>query len=303
MHIEFGKTKTSASGWVKKGFRKIKGWFFSGGIVVLLKRLDKLEESDFAIFRTSFESGRQTPDNIRNTLILGVFGQLLSGFGIFAAADPTMHPEYNKAILLSIQYILTFILIICSIIFSIPAVYRNYQTGQLIVVSLMLLNFISIFPYFAALFMLVRTVSLSEKAFFILAIGMLLLGISFLIAILVRLQRSLANGDFRRESKKYNYEKVLERERSTFSKLPEFIIAATGFVFILEFLLEGFLSGDIENMIFVILFFALFFMGMYLFAYSMISIYCKKRFSSFNFDKEGNLQPWGSGDRKKRDIV
>src|SRR5690625_7707312 len=100
-----------------------------------------------------------------------------------------MHPEYNKAILLAIQYILTFILIICSIIFSVPAVYRNYRTGQLIVASLMLLNFISIFPYFAALFMLVRMVSLSEKAFFILDIGILLLGIAFLIDIIVLFQQ------------------------------------------------------------------------------------------------------------------
>ena len=58
--------------------------------------LDRLEEEDFALFRTSFESGRQTPDNIRNILIVGVFGQLLFGFGIFAAADPAMHPEYNN---------------------------------------------------------------------------------------------------------------------------------------------------------------------------------------------------------------
>ncbi len=265
----------------------------------MFKILDRLEEEDFAFFRTSFESGRQTPDNLRNVLLVGIIGQLLFALGIFAAADPFMHPEYNKRLLLTIQYVLTFILIIGSIIFAIPAIYRENQTGQLIIGSLTLLNFISIFPYFAALFMLVRSVDLTEGAFITLAVGVLLLGIVFWVAIFIRLQRSLQRGDFRKDSKKYDHKKVLERERSTLSKLPEFIIVAIGLVFILRFLVEGLLSGDIENMIFVILFLAVFFMGIYLFAYSVISIYCKKRFTSFNFDKDGNLQPWGSGDKAK----
>ncbi len=261
--------------------------------------MDRLEEEDFALFRTSFESGRQTPDNLRNVLLVGIIGQLLFGLGIFAAADPTMHPEYNKSILLTIQYVFTFILIILSIIYAIPTIYYKKQQGQLIVGSLMLLNFISIFPYFAALFMLVRSVNLTERAFITLAVGVLLLGIAFLVAIIIRLQRSLERGEYRKDSTIHQHEKVLERDRSTLSKLPEFIIAAIGLVFILRFLFDGFLTGYIENMIFVILFFAVFFMGMYLFAYSIISIYCKKRFSSFNFDKDGKLQPWGSGDRTK----
>lgn len=263
----------------------------------MLNKLDRLEEEDFALFRISFESGRQTLDNLRNVLILGIFGQLLFSVGIFAAADPTMHPGYNKAVLLTIQYILTFMLILLSIIYAIPAVYNKRQQGQLIVGSLLLLNFLAISPYFAALFMLVRTVELTERSFIILAVCIFLLGIAYLIAILVRLQRSIENGDFRKESKKHNYKEVSEREYSTLSKLPELIIAGMGFLFIFNFLLEGLLRGDIENLILVVLFFSVFFMGMYLFAHSIISIYCKGRFASFNFDENGKLQPLNSGDR------
>ena len=256
-----------------------------------------LEEEDFAIFRTSFESGRQTPETIRKGIVLAIIMQIVMGVGIFAAADPTVSPEFHKATLLIVQYTCTLCLFIYSIIYAIPKIYMKKQHIQFLVASLSLLNFIGIFPFYGLLFILVRLVEITEKSFFSLAIFILVSGIIFYIAIIFRLQRSIHAGHYRKDSTKHNYSEVLKRDRAIFSRLPELIIIGIGLVFIIRFILTNMFTVDTEMMILFFMLFALFYMGIFMFAYSIIVVYCKKRFASFNFDENGNLYPLGSGDR------
>lgn len=258
--------------------------------------MNLLKESDFTIFRTSFESGRQTPQALSKAIIINIVMQLVLGVAIFAAADPVVRPEYNKLTLLIIQYTMTLLLIIYAAIYIFPNNYFKKQHTQLLVANLLLLNFLSIFPFYGALFVLVRTVDVSEGSFFGLAIVVIVSGIVFYLSILHRLRRSIEVGNYRKESEKINYEKVLKRDRAISTRLPEFIIAGIGVVFIISYLMST-MSEHVEMMILCFMLFLLFYMGIFLFAYSTIGVYCKKRFKSFNFDEEGELHPYGSGDR------
>ena len=266
---------------------------------MLFKKLHKLEEEDFAIFRASFESGRQTPKNLRKAIFILILMQVVIGIGVYAAAGPSMRPEYYKATLLIVQYILTLILLIYSMIYTIPTIYMKRQHIQFLVASLSLFNFFGIFPYYGGLFMLVRTVEITERSFFNLALFILVTGVILFIIIIFRLQRLLQAGIFGRDSKKYNYEEVLKKDRAILSKLPKVMIAGIGIMFTIQIVLLKSFDADTETIMIVLIGIALFYYAIIQFANATIVTYCKKRFASFNFDEDGNLYPLGSGDKEK----
>lgn len=52
-------------------------------------------------------------------------------------------------------------------------------------------------------------------------------------------------------------------------------------------------------MIMMTVMFLLPYVGLYSFSHALTQYYCKKRFDRFNFDEDGNLHPFGSGDKVK----
>lgn len=258
--------------------------------------MNMLKESDFAIFRTSFESGRQTPIALRKSIIIAILMQLVMGVVIFAAADPTMRPEYHKVTLLIIQYTFTLLLIIYALVYLFPSANFKKQHNQLLAGSLLLLNFIGIFPFYAGMFLLVRNTEVSESSFYSLAAVIVVSGILLYAATTYRLRKSIEAGNYRKDSEKFNYEDVVKKDSKILSRLLEFIIAGVGIVFIISYLMST-MPDDLEDIILVLFCFLLFYLGIFLFAYSTISVYCKRRFNSFHFDEEGQLYPFGSGDK------
>ncbi|MEI3613002.1 hypothetical protein [Pseudogracilibacillus sp. SO30301A] len=50
---------------------------------MIFKKLNNLDEQDFAVLRGPFESGRQSPKSLGGTLVLSIFFQVLLFFLIY----------------------------------------------------------------------------------------------------------------------------------------------------------------------------------------------------------------------------
>ena len=264
---------------------------------MLLKKLDKLEEEDFVIFRIPFETGRQSLSNIKRGLLLGVFVQFLfGGVFIYVVADPEVYPNEIKTILIGLSYLITTCLIIISIIFTLPNMYKKRQHIQYLIFSLMLLNVSGLSLYLMSMLFLNRGAIMDHSTYIILICITFLLLFLFFVLITLRLISSLEKGFYRRESRKFDYEDKYKEDTKRLTKLPEVTVGIVGLIIIMNSLFK-YSNLAIELLIATILCFLLPYISVYMFAHSLITYYCKKRFTSFNFDEDGNLYPLGSGDR------
>ena len=260
---------------------------------MFLKKMDLLEEDDFEMFRIPFISGRQTPRNLIYGLILGVAVQTLLGFVAFGVVKNITDINVMEKLISWCYLVFTIIIIFLSIL----CMFIKNQSKQYLVVSLMLLNVTGISLYVVAIYLLKLEIGISSRTF-ITFIGInLILFISFFIIMLIRLNQSLQKGYFRKDSKKYKYEEKFKNDKKALKNVPQIGIALVGAIFIIRFLFSQYLSMDIETLIMTFLFLMMPYISLYMFAHSLVTYYCKKRFASFNFDEDGNLYPLGSGDK------
>jgi len=168
----------------------------------------KLKEEDFGVLRGPFESGRQTPGNLGFTLIISIFLQaLLYALEYFMAADATIFPYKDN--ILQIHFWLTVVLIILSIIYAFPAIYKKNGKMQYLVTIIVTQNMSSIPFIIMALFligkdgegMIVTASSLLNFTFAILFLGFLVF-----TATSIRFYLLLKKGFYRKGRKKEKYE-------------------------------------------------------------------------------------------------
>src|SRR5699024_4680468 len=113
----------------------------------------KLSEEDFVTLRGPFESGRQSPGSLAPILILSIFLQGLMFFLTYAvAADRSNYPYIE--IYFIVHLIITIILILFSVIYSIPAVYMKSQKIQYLVTIMVSQNLFGVFFYLSAIFII-----------------------------------------------------------------------------------------------------------------------------------------------------
>ena len=187
-------------------------------------------------------------------------------------------------------------LIVFSLIYSVSKVYGKRQHIQYILANLNLLSILGILSFNLALLILKTETDTSENTLLIIMITGLFFLLFFLLTVIVRLYRSLLRGAFRKDSDTHGYEKALEKDKEIVSKLPESVVGLIGLILFVQYLFTNLTSG-IENIIIMTAMFLLPYVGLYSFSHTLITYYCKKRFTSFNFDEDGNLYPLGSGDR------
>lgn len=72
------------------------------------------------------------------------------------------------------------------------------------------------------------------------------------------------------------------------------IVGSVGLLFILQYLVRTFGLADIESIVMVTLFILLFYTMLFVLPEQLVILYCKYRFDSFNYDKNGNLKPMGT---------
>ena len=194
--------------------------------------LGKLPEEDFEVLRGPLESGRQSPGSLSFALILGIFLQpLLYTLEYFVAADASIYP-YLKEIL-NVHFWLTSVLVVLSLIYAIPAVYKKSEKLQYLLSILVSQNLFSVSALIMALFVIgkdeVRGTATPDS---LLNFTYILLIIGFLIFIFtsIRFYILLKRGHYRKGSKK---DKLRERFE-TKSYLPLAVISGLGVVFIIQ---------------------------------------------------------------------
>lgn len=259
---------------------------------MIFKKLNNLDEQDFAVLRGPFESGRQSPKSLGGTLVLSIFFQVLLFFLIYVViSSHTIYPY--KEVLFYLHLGITVILVILSVIYAIPSVYMKNQKVQYFIVILVSQNLTGFF-LIGSLFLIGSDLVIIQTDYSLLNITLLIItfGILIFLATFIRFYILLRKGAYRIGSQK-------EKTRGRFetkSYLPAVIIGSTGMVLIIRYIVNTFHLVDIEALGMTVISILIFYTMLFVLPEQLVIQYCKSRFDSFNFDKEGNLYPWNSGD-------
>jgi MFS family permease len=254
----------------------------------------KLSSEDFAALRGPFESGRQSPKHLGDMLFLSVFLQgLMYALEYFVTADDSIYPNKDK--ILTTHFWITLILIIYSIIYSIPAIYKRSQKMQYLVVILVSQNLFGVIFYIMSLFTLGSqkySIHFTKDTLLNFTYITLLIGFLIFIVTFIRFYILLIKGHYRKGSKKAEQRENMEYLIKSY--LPVIISGSVGLLFVMQFLFRnlniGFNAEDIQNLIIIILGIGLFFTMMFVLPEQLVLLYCKYRFEGFNFYLSGDLK-------------
>lgn len=258
---------------------------------MIYRQLNKLEEKDFAVLRGPLESGRQGPKTIGGILILSVFLQILLFFLTYVvAADNTKFPY--KDILFYIHLVGTAILILFSILYSIPFLYKKGQKTQYLISILVSQNLFGMMLFISSLFLIGsdRLFTIEQSRLIQITFIMFGLGILIFIVSFIRFYKLLSKGEYRLGSKKAQLRTRFEAK----SLVPFAIIAGTGISLLLQYIFKNMISFDGNIMMLILLGPLVFYTMLFVLPEQLVILYCKTRFDSFNFDNDGNLNPFSS---------
>jgi hypothetical protein len=242
--------------------------------------LNKLSEEDVAVLRGPIESGRQSPRSLGSNLVLAIFLQaLLFYLTYYIAAESTIYPNVER--IRAVHLWVTAVLILLSIIYAIPAVYKRSERFQYFLTILVSQNLFAVFFYLSSLFLIgegtgITIDSLLDFTFLTLSIG----GVLF-IALCIRFYLLLRKGYYRKGSKQDKMRGKLE----TNSYLPIVIIASVGLFFILQSIVRTFHLADLEMIVLITVPLLLYYGMIFVLPEQLMILYCKFRFNCFTFNK------------------
>lgn len=245
--------------------------------------LKKLSEQDFAVLRGPLESGRQSPNSLASVLVLGIFLQALFFYLTYNIAGKyTIYPNFES--IKTIHMWLTGIIILLSLLFAIPVVFKKMEKLQYFLSIIMTQNF-SVFLFLAPLFLLGEQDAATVESLLNLTwITLSIAGVLF-IATWIRFYLLLKKGHYRAGSRNEEMRGKFE----TKSYIPIAVIGSTALVFLIQFVMKTGSSDLFETIMLVFLPFGIFYTLIFVLPEQLVILYCKIRFKSFNFDINGYL--------------
>jgi len=252
--------------------------------------LSRLKEEDFAVLRGSLESGRQSPKSLAPMLILSIFLQILMFILTYVVAADASYFPYLESIFV-IHLWITGILVLLSIIYSISTVYMRGQKTQYLLTIIISQNLFGVFFYLCALFFIGKERNIIEESLLTFTYISLLVGLLIFVVTCIRFYVLLRQGQYRKGSKRDRLRSKLEVDIK--SHLPMIIIGSVGLLFIIQYLVRVFGLAEIETILMMILFILLFYTMLFILPEQLVILYCKRRFDSFNYNKNGELNPMG----------
>ncbi len=248
----------------------------------------KLLEKDFEVLRGPFESGRQGPGALAGTLFLCIFLQLLLfSLEYFMVGNATIYPYKDQ--ILTVHLWITVALIVLSLIYAFPAVYKRSGKIQYLISILVSHNLFSISFLICALFLIGndggKGTNMSSESLLNLTYIVLSTGLLIFIVTCIRFYILLRKGDYRKGSKKDKIRGHFEAN----SLLPMASILGIGLVFVIQYIVRNSAIDDLNIMIFIVIGIALFFVMLFILPEQLVILYCKYRFKSFNFNECGYL--------------
>ncbi|TQR21295.1 hypothetical protein [Psychrobacillus vulpis] len=247
----------------------------------------KLKEEDFEVLRGPLEAGRQSPGSIGFALILGIiFQPMLYALEYFVAADSTIFP-YKEEIL-KVHFWLTAVLVVLSLIYAIPVVYKNSEKMQYFVSILISQNIFSLSIFICAIFIIGKEgegMTATPSSLLNFTYILLVLGFLVFIATFIRFYILLKKGHYKKGSKK----EELRNRFETSKYMPVAILGGLGIVFIIQYIVRNTAMNDLNAMVVIVIGIALFFVMLFVLPEQLVILYCKFRFKSFNFNERGYL--------------
>lgn len=246
-----------------------------------------MKEEDFEVLRIPLESGRQGPTQLAIALILGaIFMPMIYALEYYVAAYDTIFPY--KQNILEVHFWFTGVLVILSIVYAIPFIYRRSQRFQYLLTILVSQNLFTFPLFICALFfigkegegMKATPESLLNFTYVLLFIGLLIFLITF-----VRFYILLRRGQYRKGSSK----ELLRIKYEKKSFLPTAILVGIGLVLVLQYIVRNSAIHDINMYGVVLIGITLFFVMLFILPEQLVILYCKMRFKSFNFNEHGYL--------------
>ncbi|WP_163581068.1 hypothetical protein [Gracilibacillus saliphilus] len=253
--------------------------------------LDNLREEDFGVLRGSLESGRQSPQSFSGMLILGIFLQALMFFLVYVVLGYDSNYPYQNSILF-IHLTITILIIIMSAIFSVPTVYKKMEKFQYFVSIVVSQNLFGVYSYLITLFTLGHS-NASTRSLLFATLITFTLGCLIFIMTFVRFYRLLKQGEYRKGSKKDKNRMYFEKK----SLVPYAVVGGLGIFYLIQFISKNLRSIEFDSIFMGTLGLIIFFTMLFVLPEQLVILYCKKRFKSFNFNKEGNIYPMGSGEK------
>ncbi len=246
----------------------------------------KLKEEDFEVLKKPLESKRQGPSSLSFALILGLFFQPLLLFLEYFVANYSVYP-YKEEIL-NVHLWFTSILVVLSLFYAIPFIYKKSEKIQYLLSILVSLNLFTIPLFFLALFLIAKEgegMVLTAESLLNFTWILLLIGFLILLATSIRFYILLRKGHYRKGSKKDEMRSRFE----TTSYIPAAIISGIGIVFIIQYIARHLGNNDLNVLFVIVGGIVLFFVTLFILPEQLVILYCKFRFKSFNFNERGYL--------------
>lgn len=261
--------------------------------------LKKLPEEDFAALRGPFESGRQSPAKLGGILLLSIPVHVLVFMLIYNTIGYNTSFPYRDQ-LYHIHLVFMIIISVLSIIYGLSPVYKRGQKMQYFVSILISQFMFGISFFLGSLYLLgsIGTWMMEEATLMTITYILLATGILILIATCIRFYRLLHQGAYRAGSDK-------DMWRIKFEKKQLFIpavIAGTSISLILVSLNRRVMYIEFDDVYLLMLGPILFFTMLFVLPEQLMLLYCKFRFQSFNYDRNGNLMLSANEEEKENEI-
>ena len=251
--------------------------------------LNSYKEKNFAALRGPLESGRQSPSNLAFILLIGFFMQPL----FFFLANYVLGDETNFTYAFEVKIahmVLTIILMILCIIFAFPQVYVKYERAQYLLVILVSQNLGGAFGYIGSIYSFERVYNAESATLNRLAAITLMVGVFVFIITSIRFNKLLKEGKYRRGGEKDQLRRGFEGK--SFISLA--IVAGLGIFYMIQAVMAaGTYLIDWDMVLGAILGQLIFHTMLFVLPEQLVILYCKYRFKSFNYKKNGKLYPFG----------
>jgi len=251
--------------------------------------LNSYKEKDFAALRGPLESGRQSPSSLAPIFLLCVFLQPLTFFlANYVGGDET---KFTFAFEVKIVHMtLTIILMIMCIVFAIPKVYAKYERTQYLMGILVIQNLGAFFGYIGSIYLFESVFEADVSALNRFAAVTLIIGLFVFIITSIRFNKLLKDGKYRRGGEKDQLRRGFEGK--SFTALG--IVAGLGIFYTIQAVMTaGTYLIDWDMVFGTIVGQLIFYAMLFVLPEQLVILYCKYRFKSFNYKKNGKLYPFG----------
>ena len=216
--------------------------------------------------------------------MLGVFLQILVYYLEYTVLGRMTSFPYKDQIL-TVHFWVTVALVIFSLIYAIPLIYKRSQKTQYLVSILVSQNIAAVSFYICGLFLIGENQEIPENSLLTFTMVTLSFGVLLFTATVIRFSILLGKGKYRKGSKRDE----LRAKFETKTYIPAVIIGSTALLFIIQFTVRTFNLADIEDAVITVICFGLFYTMIFVLPEQLLILYCKFRFKSFNYSERGRL--------------